>query len=207
MLEEAKKSLISTKVNRCIYCGSTSYGKGCKFGPQGIHFHPEDPKKCSYCGSTSYGKGCKFNPFNDIHMHGVEFNAMFKETLQKSMYNHFLLNELNKKIENFLAYKLGIIDNDGNKIKEPITEEEKASYSPATKTILKIKKYLGPKLDLINQTALLESSNKLNYNKDNHKQILMYEEKFNEIFKQLHEATNNALNDGLTLEQIETMIQ
>jgi len=207
MLDEAKKTLISSKVNRCIYCGSTSYGKGCKFGPQGIHFHPEDPKRCSYCGSTSYGKGCKFNPFNDIHMHGVEFNAMFKETLQKSMHNQFLLNELNKKIENFVAYKLGIIDNNGNKIKDPITEEEKASYSPVTKTILKIKKYLGSKLDLINQTALLESSNKLNYNKNNHKQILMYEEKFNDIFKQLHEATDNALSDGLTLEQIETMIQ
>jgi hypothetical protein len=132
---------------------------------------------------------------------------MFKETLQKSMHKHFLLNELNKKIENFVAYKLGIIDNNGNKIKEPITEEEKAAYSPVTKTILKIKKYLGPKLDLINQTALLESSNKLNYNKDNHKQILMYEEKINDIFKLLHEVTDNALRDGLTLEQIETLIQ
>ena len=70
-----------------------------------------------------------------------------------------------------------------------------------------IKKYLGSKLDLINQTALLESSNKINYNKDNHKLILMYEEKINDIFKQLHEVTDSALNDGLTLEQVETMLQ
>jgi hypothetical protein len=40
----------------------------------------------------------------------------------------------------------------GDKIKDPVTEQEQLAYSPETKTILKVKKYLGSKLDLINQT-------------------------------------------------------
>ena len=54
---------------------------------------------------------------------------------------------------------------------------------------------------------MLENKNNLNYNKENHKQILNYEEQINNIYKQLHEVTDNALKDGLTLEQIETILQ
>ena len=201
--EAAKKSLIKTSINRCVYCGSPSYGKGCRFAPNGVHFHPEDAKKCSYCGSPNYGKGCKLNPNGPIHLHGINFNSMLKEAAG----NQFLLQQLNKNITEFQAYKLGIIDENGNKVKEPITEEERSSYSPNVRTILKVKRYLGSKLELINQTAILENSDKLNYNKENHKTILLYEEKINEIFNKLHEVTENALNDGLTLEQIETMLQ
>jgi len=201
------KNLVAKKVNRCLYCGSTSYGKGCKYAPNGVHFHPDDPKKCSYCGSPNYGRGCHLNPFDKIHMHGINFNSMFGETLQQNIQNQFLIKELNKNYENFIAFKLGIIDNNGNKIKEPLTEQEKVAYSPYVRNILKIKKYLGSKLDLINQTSLLENQNKLNYNKNNHLQVLEYEEKIKNVFNQLHQITEEALHDGLTLEQIETMLQ
>jgi hypothetical protein len=186
-----------------MYCNSTSYGKGCKFAPKGVHFHPDNSKKCSYCGSTSYGKGCKLNPFTDIHLHGVDYNKMFNESLK----NKFLLNMLNKEFKEFEAYKLGLINEKGDKIKEPATIQELLAYSPETKTILKIKKYLGSKLDLINQTALLENSNKLSYNKDNHKKLLQYEEKFNNIFAELHQTADEALKEGLSVEQVQTMLQ
>jgi hypothetical protein len=190
-------------ISRCLYCNSTSYGKGCKYGPKGVHFHPQDPKKCSYCGSTSYGKGCRMNPFSDIHLHGIDYNKMFNESFK----NKFLTNQLNKAFTDFEAYKLGIINEKGDKIKEPITEQEKAAYSPETKTILKIKKYLGSKLDLINQTAILESASKLNYNKNNHKLFLEYEQKINDIFAQLHETTDKAIKEGLSLEQVQALLQ
>jgi hypothetical protein len=199
-----EKSLIK-KISRCLYCNSTSYGKGCKYAPKGVHFHPDDPKKCSYCGSPSFGRGCQLNPESNIHLHGINYNSMFNETLESALHNQFLLKELNKSFTDFEAYKLGIIDENGNRIKVPVTEQEISSYSPAVKTILKIKKYLGTKLDLINQTAILENSNKLNYNKDNHVKVLQYEEKINDIFSQLHEVTSKALADGLTLEQVEQM--
>jgi len=120
--------------------------------------------------------------------------------------NKFLLSALNKQFRDFEAYKLGIINEKGDKIKEPVTEQEQSAYSPETKTVLKIKKYLGSKLDLINQTAILESASKLNYNKDNHKKVLEYEQKINDIFAELHEVTDNALKDGLTLEQVQALL-
>lgn len=189
-------------ISRCLYCNSTSYGKGCRFAPKGIHFHPQDPKKCSYCGSNSYGKGCKLNPFSDIHLHGIDYNKMFNE----SMKNKFLLSTLNKNYKEFEAYKLGIINSNGDKIKEPVTEQEQAAYSPETKTILKVKKYLGSKLDLINQTTILESASKLNYNKENHKIILRYEEKFNNIVAELYETAEEALKEGLSIEQVQALL-
>ncbi len=201
LIEEKRVSMFQQK-SRCLYCNSTSYGKGCKFAPKGVHFHPSDVKKCSYCGSRSYGRGCRLNPFSDIHLHGIDYNKMFNESFK----NRFMLRELNKKFTDFEAYKLGIINENGDRIKEPLTEQEKAAYSPETKTILKIKKYLGSKLDLINQTAILESASKLNYNKDNHKKVLEYEQKINDIFADLHKTTDEALKDGLTLEQVQALL-
>jgi len=198
-----EKNNMLKPVSRCMYCNSTSYGRGCKFGPKGAHLHPDDPKKCSYCGSTSYGRGCKFNPFGDIHLHGIDYNKMFNESLK----NKFLLNMLNKEFKSFEAYKLGLINEKGDKIKEPITEQELLAYSPETKTILKVKKYLGSKLELINQTALLENSNKLNYNIVNHKKMLQFEEKFNNIFAELHQTADEALKEGLSVEQVQKMLQ
>jgi hypothetical protein len=198
-----EKKSVFQPISRCMYCNSTSYGKGCKFAPKGVHFHPDNSKKCSYCGSTSYGKGCKLNPFGDIHLHGIDFNKMFNESLK----NKFLLNMLNKEFKDFEAYKLGVINEKGDKIKNPITEQELLAYSPETKTILKVKKYLGSKLDLINQTALLENSNNLNYNKNNHKKLLQYEEKFNNIFAELHQTASDALKEGLSVEQVQKLLQ
>ena len=202
MIPVSEKVSAFKLVSRCLYCNSTSYGKGCRFAPKGVHFHPQDPKKCSYCGSNSYGKGCKLNPFSDIHLHGIDYNKMFNE----SMKNKFLLSTLNKDYKEFEAYKLGIININGDKIKEPVTEQEQAAYSPETKTILKVKKYLGSKLDLINQTAILESASKLNYNKENHKTVLCYEEKINNIIAELHETTEEALKEGLSIEQVQALL-
>lgn len=203
MIPVSEKVSAFRMVSRCLYCNSTSYGKGCRFAPKGVHFHPQDPKKCSYCGSNSYGKGCKMNPFSDVHLHGIDYNKMFNE----SMKNKFLLSTLNKHYKEFEAYKLGIINSNGDKIKEPVTEQEQAAYSPETKTVLKVKKYLGSKLDLINRTAILESASKLNYNKENHKTVLHYEEKINNIIAELHEITEEALKEGLSIEQVQALLQ
>jgi hypothetical protein len=185
-----------------MYCNSTSYGKGCKFAPKGVHFHPYSQKKCSYCGSTSFGKGCKLNPFSDLHLHGIDYNMMLSE----SLHNKFLIKLLNKPFTEFQAYRLGLIDENGNKIKEPVTESEVNALSPDTKTILKVKRYLGSKLDLINQTSILESTSKFSYNKDNHKKVLQYEDKINNIIAQLHEITEQALQDGVSVEQVRSMM-
>jgi len=193
-------------VNRCMYCGSPSYGKGCKYAPNGVHFHPNDAKKCSYCGSPNYGKGCKLNPFGEIHLHGVNYNQMFKESIQNILNNSLFLKTLCKDYVEFPCYKLGIIDEQGNKIRTPITEEEKNSYSGYTRTILKIKKYLGSKLDIITSSALLENSNNISVNSKNLKKVLEYEEKFNMLFEEFHKLIDECIEEGFDLEQIETII-
>lgn len=195
-----EKSLIRQAVSRCMYCNSTSYGKGCRYAPKGVHFHPSDTKKCSYCGSTSFGKGCKLNPFDDLHLHGINYNSMFKESLK----NNFLIEQLNKDFKEYPAFHLGIIDENGNQIKEPLTEEEKTSYSSSTKTLLKIKKHLGSKWDLIQNTIVLEGQSKVDYKKENHQKFLQYETKVKDLLSQLHELTNVALGDGLSMEQVES---
>jgi hypothetical protein len=198
-----EKTLIKQAVSRCMYCNSTSYGKGCRYAPGGVHFHPNDPKKCSYCGSISFGKGCKLNPFDNLHLHGINYNSMFKESLK----NNFIIEQLNKKITDYEAYKLGIVDENGNKIKEPLTEAERNAYSPTAKTFLKIKKYLGSKWDLIHNMMVLESESKMEYNKETHQKFLNFESKIQNLITQLHELTNEALSEGLTLEQVESFFK
>ena len=128
---------------------------------------------------------------------------MFNE----SMKNKFLIDTLNQDFTEFEAYKLGIINEKGDKIKDPISEQELAAYSAETKTLLKIKKYLGSKLDLINNTAILESATKIEYNRENHKKVLQFEEKFNSILAQLHETADEALKEGLSIEQVRALLQ
>jgi flagellar biosynthesis/type III secretory pathway chaperone len=127
--------------------------------------------------------------------------------INDSIQNRSLLKNLKKEFKDFQAYKIGIINEKGDKIKEPVTEQEKAAYSPETKTILKIKKYLGAKLDLIEHTRLLENTSKLHYDKENHKKLLQFEDKFTNILAQLDKITCEALVEGVTMEQVQAMLQ
>lgn len=195
-----EKTQPKQQISRCMYCGSTSYGKGCRYAPHGVHFHPSDAKKCAYCGSTSFGKGCKLNPFDNLHLHGINYNSMFKESLK----NNFIKEQLSKNFTDFEAFKLGIIDEKGDKIKEPVSEQEKLAYSPTTKTILKIKKHLGSKWDLIQNTIVLEAESKIEYKKETHQKFLKYESQIHSLLSQLHELTNEALSEGLSMEQVES---
>jgi hypothetical protein len=143
------------------------------------------------------------NPFSKDHVHGIMYNNMFKESLATS----FFVNELFKPVVEFKAYKLGIVDEYGNRIKEPITEEEKAAYTPVVRTLLKVKRYLGSKLDLITQSTILEKENSLNYNKEQHKILLEFSNKYEDIFSELHKVTDSAIRAGLSLEQIESLLR
>ena len=62
---------------------------------------------------------------------------MYKENMQSFLDSAVLLKELKKDYKEFQCYTLGIIDENGNKIKPPTTLEEQLSYSSFTRTILK----------------------------------------------------------------------
>jgi hypothetical protein len=191
------------KISRCVFCGSPNYGRGCRYGPKGYHFHPDDSTKCSWCGSPNYGKGCRFNPNGTEHVHGINYNPMIKEAIN----NQFLLKELNKPFTEFQAYKLKLIDSNGSIIKEPVTEQEIMSLTPTVKTILKIKKYLGSKLDIINSSVVLENSAKVKYTKESYSKLIELEEQISDIYAELHKTVAQAHTDGISLEEINAVLQ
>lgn len=194
--------------SRCVFCSSSDYGKGCRYGPHGVHFHPDDSTKCSYCGSPDYGKGCRVNPTGNIHIHGGVYNNMYKEHMQSFLDNTVLINELKKDYTEFECYKLGIIDANGNKLKVPVTEQEQLAYSPFTKTILKLKKYLGPKIELMEASNSLEKlTTAINENVDHYKKILLYQNKIDSIVNDLYKTLDEAHQDGIPLEEVKKLIQ
>lgn len=194
--------------SRCTFCGSTDCGKGCRYGPHGVHFHPDDSTKCSYCGSPDYGKGCKLNPTSNLHIHGGVYNNMYKEFMQSFLDNTILLKELKKEYKDFQCYELGIIDESGNKIKNPITEQEQISYSSFTRTILKLKKYLGAKTELMDASNSLEKlSVPINENIEHYKKILSYQDKVDTIINDLYKTLDEAQQDGLPLEDVKKLIR
>lgn len=194
--------------SRCVFCGSTDYGKGCRHGPHNTHFHPDDSTKCSFCGSPDYGKGCKINPTNNLHIHGGVYNNMYKESVQSFLDNATLLNLLKKDFKDFECYKLGIIDENGNKLKTPITEQEQISYSSFTKTVLKLKKYLGPKVELMEASNSLEKLTvSLNENIEHYKVFLEYQTKVETLINELYKTLDEAQQNGIPLEEVKLLLK
>lgn len=204
-LNEARPT---TQQSRCMYCGSTTRGRGCRYAPHGVHFHPDDSRKCAYCGSTNYGRGCKINPTGDMHIHGINYNSMLNEKdVFSFLESKFLLKELKKPFIEFQAYKLNIIDEKGNKIKQPNTIEEQNSYTPFIKTIIKLKKYLGPKIDLIEAEENLTAECKLHLEtKDKYKQQAAYKAEINQVINNLFNILESAAENGFSIEEIKELI-
>lgn len=197
-----------SQISRCTFCGSSSYGKGCRHAPHGVHVHVGNSTKCSYCGSPAYGRGCRLNPDCDLHVHGIVYNNMIKEEIREFLDNNVLLNELKKEFTQFQCFKLGIIDENGNKIKSPITEQEHASYTPYTRTLLQLKKYLGFKLNLIEaSTSLKQQSVKINEGLEKYKKTLEYRDKIDTVLNDLYAVLEEAAQDGLTSEDVKKLIR
>lgn len=202
-----EKSTTFKPVSRCNYCNSVSYGTGCRFAPGGVHFHGDDSRKCSYCGSLNYGKGCRFNLVDNTHIHGIQYNSMISEKITNNIRGKFLLKILGEPITECRAFELGVIDQYGRKIKEPVTEEERASYTLLTRTLLSVKKYLGSKLDIILNTTILEGAISADYDKQKHKKLLIYEDRIREKINEIFEIIETATQDGVTIEEIDELLQ
>ena len=147
---------MSTNVSKCMYCGSHNYGGGCSFSPSKQHIHIDDPNKCIYCGSKSYGGGCVFNKRSNMHVHGIEYNDMLKDSVQNTIIFGYLIERLNVPIEETLAYKAGIIDHNYSLIRLPTSDADKVAYTPLDAYVFKIKKMLGSKIDLLNSEIIFE---------------------------------------------------
>jgi len=194
--------------NACVYCGASAYGPGCPFSPNKIHFHPGDAKKCVYCGSIAHGPGCPFNPHSNVHIHGIEFNSMVNEVIDTGITMGYLMSMLSTPITEMSAYKLGLIDKTGKRVKSPETAEELTAYGPLEEYVLGIKQTLGPKLGLITKSidVQLESAVSMEDYAKICEATLHLKDRFEEAGKIFSEAVTNAYQSGLSTAAIEKLI-
>ena len=144
--------------SKCIYCGSTSYGYGCPYSPDKVHVHLT-PDECIYCGSKEHGYGCPYNPNGQLHVHGVNFNPMVKEALKNGIIEGLIMKYLSTPFNEMPAYGLGLIDEDGDTIKVPETISERMALAPPIKYLIRVKKLLGEKIDLLNASLYYTDDN------------------------------------------------
>jgi len=71
-----------------------------------------------------------------------KFKQPLLESLSDTLIVYMFLKKLTTPFKEWEAYKLGIIDEDGNKLKEPKTSKEKAAWTILDKFIWNIKKIL-----------------------------------------------------------------
>lgn len=148
-------------ISKCMFCNSSSYGTGCPYSPHKKHVHTDDPLKCIYCGSSSIGTGCPYNPFGKMHIRGAQYNMIVKESLHKSMVAAMFVSRLTQPISEMTAFKFGLINENGEKLRDPESVEEFASLSHLDQYILKIRRLIGEDLlDLFKSTILLEMATK-----------------------------------------------
>lgn len=195
-----------SNTSKCSFCGSTSWGKNCKYSPyKQTHFHGDAKNKCVWCGSTQmYGKGCKYSPSG---YHGASSNA-YTQMVGESLPLGRLIKTLSTPFIETNAYKLGLINENGELIKKPITQEEKQAYTLLDRYVFKVKSLLGNKLDLINHSTFLESVliEEDISDLDKYKSELELKNELEVIAKRLNEAVEKALTSGIALNTIEKTI-
>jgi hypothetical protein len=192
----------------CIYCGSHSYGPGCPFSSHKKHVHSGDPKKCMYCGSMNRGPGCPFNPFSKMHIFGMEYNQMLTDTVENSIVTGYLMEQLQKPIEDYDAFKLGLIDKTGQVKRKAVTLEEKKAYNSLTSYIIGLKQALGTQLYIVNActTLKLEALNTVSTLPDAYDFQLKFEQVLRELMDTLKNHISEAVQHGLDQAVIEKII-
>jgi hypothetical protein len=133
---------------------------------------------------------------------------MVKETIEKGITMGYLRSMLSTPIKELAAFKLGIVDKDGKRLKKPETAEELSAYGPLEEYIISIKQELGPSLGLITKSVdvKLESVISAEEYAKFCETTLNLKEKFKEIGKLYNEAVTYAYHSGLSTSAIEKLI-
>ena len=127
--------------SKCIYCGSTSYGRPCLYSPTKTHVHFDAPDKCIFCGSKVIGTGCPYNPYGKVHIRGPQFLATVKEQCEKSTVLSYLYENISKLSEKpinsplnrFYKRLAGIIANCSEPLLEALQLQSTPTYNNLTK--------------------------------------------------------------------------
>jgi len=202
---------METKVSKCMYCGSHNYGNGCIYSPSKLHVHIDDPNKCIYCGSKNFGNGCIYNK-RKIHVHGIEYNDMLKDSVKNTITFGYLIERLSSPIEETHAFKIGLIDSNFNLTRFPTSDEDKLAYTPLDAYIFKIKKMLGPKIDLLNNEVIFEKMKNEKGSLLNEEKIKKYEvelklkERMNKCVLEMYDIFDDGFQNGIEMDVIERIL-
>lgn len=146
------------KDSECMYCGSTAFGKSCPYGPHKLHAHTDlGGKACVWCGSSAIGQSCPYNPFGKVHQRGITYNPIVVEAMQNGIIQGIVMNKLTQPITEFSAFKLGLIDQFGNVIREPKELHERKALTGVDKYLIKVRNLVKEKLDILNLTLYYEN--------------------------------------------------
>ena len=189
-----------------MYCSSKNYGKGCNYGPKNTHVHTDDPTKCIYCGSKNYGKGCKLNPHNSsLHVHGAEYNQILPENVTHAALNSIFLTLLHTPTVQYDAFKAGIISESGEKLRDPKGLLEHSYYTPMIRTTLRIKRFLGSKLQLL-EPGILREHKEVDVSPERIALKERYRICIEECLQSLTMSLQEGMSEGLTFEEFESII-
>ena len=196
-------------VSRCMFCNSTSYGFGCPYSPHRRHVHVDDPRKCIYCGSISVGRGCPYNPFSKLHVRGVEYNTMTRESVYHSIMAGLFLSRLTQPITEMAAYKMGLIDENGCKIKECQTDEERAALTILDSHIIKIRRMIGEDVvSLFKSNVLLEMASQNEqkaFDPEKYKQEIKLKSEAEQIIQNMQQTFSEGIEKGFSRAYIENL--
>lgn len=202
------KILGTDKDSKCMYCGQQSYGIGCPYAPSRVHVHVDDPKRCIYCGHTGYGIGCPYNPTSRTHIHGVEFNNAMKESTDRIFTAQFLITRLTQPIIESPAYKIGLIDESGKRVRLPETDEEKAAFTPIDAYCFRLRRMIGEdRLALLDSTVLLEllSMEHKPFQQQLHESEITLRERIAQLVHEYKSVVNDGSQMGFSMNDIERM--
>jgi hypothetical protein len=201
----------TNKNSKCMFCGQETYGKGCPYSSHRFHVHADDSRRCIYCGATGFGNGCPYNPFGRNHVHGVEYNMMIKESLHRSFASSIFLYRLTESLIETPAYKLGLIDEKGNRQRIPVTLEEKQALTPLDVYIFRLRKLVGENnIEMLNSSVIIsllsESNSTEKFDAVKYEKELKLQEQVKNIVADYKSVMLEAMESNISLNKIESML-
>lgn len=209
-----------TKKSVCAFCGSSQWGRNCPYSPVNrTHMHiPTTADECCWCGSNKIGAGCPYSP-SRRHVRGVPYNELMKENsqlevsheealLQETLVSAYFLTRLFESFKDSQAFKIGLIDQTGKRIKLPQTIEEKLSLTPFDVLINQIKRTLGSKLDIIKNSFNLTifTQEPINESVELFEKKCKLSYKFKTAIKEFNDLILESKKEGLSNDDIENLI-
>lgn len=194
--------------SKCVFCGSTTFGRSCPFGPKKTHFH-STPDACGWCGSkTLHGPGCPFNPFSKYHQTGMAFVPMALEAAESGITRGLIMKKLSEPITEMNAFKLGIIDESGKQIRNPENIVERNCFTATDKYLLRLRKLSENSIALINTKLYFECSEECSM--DELKKLYPIEleciDEVSKLIKDICKLTEKYAKLGLQTSKVEKII-